>query len=125
MTELKFNEKCWIIKGYRNCKWACGFFIYESTGGPGSVDFNWEKVFKHRNTIIGFKHTHPNGFLNPSTIDNRTMAGWVKGLNKSLLCGIQSGKKQNFFIYERNGCEVIHRKIPFLIIGNYILAKIG
>lgn len=122
---VNFKEECWIIYGSKHCKWLAGKLIYESTGGPGSVDFDWEKVIRDRDKIIGFNHTHPKGVWTPSPIDDRTMSGWVKALGKPLLCGIKS-KKQNFFLYEKaKNYSMSRRNIPFIMIGNRILTKIG
>lgn len=121
---VKFNEECWIIYGSIHCKWACGKLIYESSGGPGSVDFNWEKVIKDRHKIIGFNHTHPKWAEFPSSIDEWTMTGWVKALGKPLLCGIKSDK-QNFYVFKRENYKIICEQKPFIIKGSFILIKIG
>lgn len=120
------NEQCWIIYYKRYCKWILGRLELESTGSPGSVNFDWEKVEKKRDSIIGFNHTHPSGFKGPSSIDDHTMTGLVKALGKGLICGIKSDK-QRFFFYERTKDKksVCYREIPFIMISNRILAKIG
>ena len=125
-----FNERCWLLKGRRHCKWAYGQFIYESSGSPSSVHFDWKRVYKIKDDIIGFNHTHPGGLSVPSTLDDKTMAGWVKALGKPLVCGIKSDK-QEFYVYERNPSDkykIICRKVPFLLIGEYghfVLIKMG
>ena len=120
------NEDCWIIYYKKYCKWILGKLVYESTGGPGSVDFDWEKVIRNRESIIGFNHTHPcSGMKGPSSLDDFTMSGWVKALGKSLICGIKSDK-QRFYIYERGSNGKIYcRTLPFIMVSNRILAKIG
>ena len=120
----RFNEKCWIIYGKRHCKWVYGKLAYESTGGPGSVNFDWEKVIRERDKIIGFNHTHPGGSPSPSHLDDRTMTGWVKAIGKPLICGIKSDK-QDFFVYRRSNSRVICFRIPFILVKNRILARIG
>ena len=123
---VNINEECWIIYGKKHCKWAYGKLVYESEGGPGSVEFDWEKVIRERDKIIGFNHTHPGALQTPSLmVDQPTMAGWVKALGKPLLCGIKSDV-QKFFLYKRamNG-NVHHIEIPFIMFKGHILAKIG
>lgn len=64
----------------------------EQEGNHISVQFDWEQVIerhKARNDIVGFFHTHPNFRNGPSTIDLRTMYGWVEALGKPLLCAIE------------------------------------
>ena len=120
-----FNEECWIIYGWKKDKWLHGILIYESKGGPGSVDFDWKKVVKRRRNIIGFNHTHPGGMSTPSSIDDNTMTGWVKALGKPLLCAIESNE-QKIFLYERAEDRTVHyREIPFKKMGPVIRARIG
>ncbi len=119
------NENCWIIYGKKYCKWIYGRLIYESTGGPGSVDFDWEKVIRDRNKIVGFNHTHPSNIMEPSSLDDKTMTGWVKALGKPLLCGIKS-EVQRFYLYKRDKDRIVGCiEIPFVLLKDRIIARIG
>ena len=118
-----FNEECWIIYGYRWAGDLFGRLSYESEGNPGSVDFDWKKVFKNAKKVLGFNHTHPGGFLSPSSIDDTTMIGWVKALGKPLICGIKSEGKQKMYLYERVNGEVKYREISFKKIGSFITCR--
>lgn len=118
-----FNEECWIIYGYKWRGNIYGLEVYESKGSPGSVDFDWKKVFKKAKKIIGFSHTHPGGRPSPSSIDDTTMIGWVKALGKSLLCGIESNGIQKMYLYERVNGNVDYREIPFKKIRRFITIK--
>lgn len=124
--EQGFNEECWIIYGIKRLGYLYGVMKYESEGSPGSVDFNWAKIFREYKSIIGFVHTHPSGYWDPSSVDDTTMKGWVKAMGKSLLCGIKSNNEIMMYIYEReqNG-KVNYRKIPFLKMGRFIRIKVN
>lgn len=120
----EFNENCWIMYGFRRKGYLYGVMIYESEGGPGSVGFNWQKVVQRAKKIIGFSHTHPGGFSQPSTLDDFTMKGWVKALGKPLICGINCGI-QKMFIYERVNGKVECHEVPFNMKSNFVKIKIG
>jgi proteasome lid subunit RPN8/RPN11 len=85
-----FKENCWIIYGFRTKKYLYGFLIHEAIGTPGSVNFDWEKVFKRRKIFLGVHHTHPDNYCTPSSTDNTTLIGWVKALGKPIVCGIKT-----------------------------------
>lgn len=115
-----FKENCWIIYGFKRNNFLYGYQVHESTGGIASVDFNWEKIIKHKSKVIGFNHTHLTG-LAPSSIDDTTMAGWVKTLGKPLICGILENKEQAMYLYERKSNQKIsYRPVIFKKIGNLI-----
>jgi len=116
-----FNEECWIIYGYEWAGDKYGLMVYESKGGPGSVDFNWENVIKNAKILQGFNHTHPENFTTPSALDDKTMKGWVKALGRPLLCGIKSGAEQRMYLYERVEDNVECREVNFRISGNFIM----
>lgn len=121
--KTEFNEECWIIYGYKWRGAIYGWMKYESKGTPGSVNFDWQKVIRNSKKIIGFTHTHPNGYPSPSSIDDNTMVGWVKALGKPLLCGIESKGNLKMFLYERFDGIVQFREIEFKKIGMIITIK--
>ncbi len=127
---MNFFEECWIIYGLKFQKQILGNMIYESEGGPGSVDFDWDKIFRLHRHIVGWVHTHPSGLLGPSSTDDRTMAGWVKAIGKPLLCGIKSGNLMKMYLYAREtngkkGSTVSYQEIPFLKMMNFLSVKVG
>lgn len=117
-----FKEKCWIIYGYKIANWTFGFLVFESEGSSSSVDFNWEKICKNKDRIVGFNHTHPGNLNTPSSTDDVTMAGWVKTLGKPLLCGI-IGTKQFLYLYEKKSDKVHNYPLPFKKIGSFVWLK--
>jgi len=120
---MSFKEECWIIYGVKVGKKYYGRLVYESKGSPGSVDFDWEKVIRHRDSIIGFNHTHPGSMNLPSDTDDFTMTGWVKALGKPLLCGIK-GSEQRMYMYERGSDKTVHScRVPIKVFGKFIIVK--
>ena len=118
------NEECWIIYGFRFNDDLYGYLAYESEGGFASVDFDWRKIFKNKDKIIGFNHTHPGMSNLPSDIDEVTMIGWVKALGKPLICGIK-GDTQAMYLYERcSDKKVRWHLVPFKRVGNFIKIRI-
>lgn len=116
------NERCWFLFGKKIGKRYIGVLKYHSEGGPAQVDFNWEEAIK--GNLIGFLHTHPSGFEGPSQRDHKTMKAWVRAEGKSLICGIHSGKKKNFFLYYKSYKGRIESKmLKTKVIGNVVLAK--
>lgn len=108
-----FCEECWIMYGFRILDNLYGIRIWESMGSPGSVDFNWQKIFKEHQKIIGFIHTHPKGHFIPSSIDDTTMSGWVKAMGKPLLCGIESEGIIAMYLYWKQEDKVIYQEVTF------------
>ncbi len=120
---MGFKEECWIIYGVKIGKKYYGYQVFESEGSPASVDFNWEKVFRDKDKIIGFNHTHPGGMNLPSDTDDFTMTGWVKALGKPLLCGIV-GSEQWMHSYARGSDKVVHsQRLPVKRYGNFFIVN--
>jgi len=96
-----FTERCWFLYGFHFRKWYFGMLRYHSTGTAASVEFNWEKALSP--FLIGWYHSHPGyKFLTPSEIDNKTMRSWIKGLNRSMLCGIFCSIHQRCYCYYKS-----------------------
>jgi hypothetical protein len=97
-----FVEQCWFLYGFRFRRWYFGFLKLHSTGTATGVEItDWEKALTP--LLIGWYHSHPGyKFLTPSGIDNKTMRSWVKGLNRSLLCGIFCAIHQRCYYYYKS-----------------------
>jgi len=122
--KVDFCEESWIIYGFPFQDHLFGLSIWESEGSPGNVDFNWQKVFKKHKKIIGFIHTHPDGFYIPSSTDDNTMIGWVKAMGKPLLCGIKSKEILVMYLYWREQGNVVYREVGFKEIYDFLIVKV-
>ncbi len=119
-----FNEECWIIYGKKVGKRYVGFRVYEGKGSPASVGFDWDKALKRAGGIIGFHHTHPDGFCRPSDRDHKTMRAWVVTEGRPLLCSITSGEKTGCWIYARNKDRKIEcQPVKMKTCGSMVIAK--
>ena len=93
-----FFEKCWFIYGIKIKNFYIGFVLKHSNGVAAGVEFDWEKIYNSK-YIIGFFHTHPNGMLNYSDTDYRTMNAWVSCLWRNLICGIWNEERSKNICY--------------------------
>lgn len=86
-------ERCWILVGQRRGRVWFGRRLRESKGDRASVRFDGAWVLQReesRADVLGFWHTHPDGPVEPSTRDVRTMRSWCGAFGKPLLCLIAS-----------------------------------
>ena len=123
---MEFKEECWIVKGIRIGGYRFGRMVYHSEGTLHSVSFSWEEAFSK--TTLGWCHTHPFGFRNPSLRDNRTMHGWSVAIGKPLLCGIRQDGSNKWWLYWRNkknqqNSEVIRKPIKVFTVLGFICYK--
>jgi len=102
----EFIEECWFLYGFKIGKFFIGGPVYHSAGTSGHVEFDWEKAMNP--LLIGWVHTHPNGFgPRPSETDNSTMRGWVRGKNRSMVCGIICDGEEGWYEYYRDSRGII------------------
>jgi hypothetical protein len=117
-----FKEACWFVYGLRTKALYLGILVRQSTGGPASVDFDWQRAFRHRKHLVGFFHTHPDGVDELSQTDHRTMRGWVTSLGKPLICGIkEDGQTQMFYYKKIIPSGHIAWQVPFLKLLNLLI----
>lgn len=100
-------EKCWFIYGVQTNQSFRGLLVYHSMGSETSVDFSYKKAMNP--FVIGWLHTHPEGFCDTSEEDNKTMRSWVKGLNKPRICGIMTSDCQVWYRYARTPSRRVYR----------------
>ena len=112
-------EYCWFIYGFKIMGYTIGYLDYQSMGNSCSVDFDWNKIMKNPKNFLGFFHTHPSGFHNPSETDHKTMKGWLVALGKPLLCGISCDNFDWLFLFEKNKPERVIKFKQFLSLIIY------
>lgn len=72
---------------------ASGRLVKKVTGNSASVRFDGQWALKReekKGDVVGFWHTHPDGTLEPSKRDIKTMQAWIGCFGKPLLCVIQN-----------------------------------
>jgi hypothetical protein len=124
MKEEEFIEECWFIYGVRIKNYFFGFHIYHSAGSAGHVEFDWEKAMHPR--LLGWIHTHPSGFgPRPSEMDNSVMRGWIRGLNRPMICGIFCDNDKEWYDYyrARPKGEIAYRKLAVEYTSKFVWGK--
>jgi hypothetical protein len=119
----EFIEECWFIYGVRTKNYFFGFPVYHSAGSSGHVEFDWKKALHP--LLLGWIHTHPGWFgATPSETDNSTMAGWVRGRDRPMICGILCKEDQGWFDYYRDSKrEISHRVLIVEYTPNFVWGK--
>lgn len=94
--------------------------IWKTRGSETSVMFDGAKVLSHEESsgdIVGFFHTHPEGFTNPSRRDDDTMLSWSFCFGKPLLCAIGTSLGVRAWLYDAAtaqapaACAAIRREV--------------
>lgn len=78
---------------------------WRTRGSETSVRFDGKRVLEREETagdVIGFYHTHPEGFTGPSARDDCTMDAWCFCFGKRILCVIETGAGVRAWIYEND-----------------------
>lgn len=96
------KEICYVMLGHQGFYYlASGRLVKKVTGKPALVKFDGQWVLdreEKKGDVVGFWHTHPDGTLEPSKRDIKTMQAWISCFGKSLLCVIQSGPYQTAYL---------------------------
>ncbi len=106
------NEESAIIVGHRRGRVWYGRLRERRVGLPAEVTFAWDWALEREERygdVIGFFHTHPDGFPTPSERDVRTLQGWVNCFGKPLLCVIASGDVLTAYLFSDDadpGCPL-------------------
>jgi hypothetical protein len=76
---------------------------WRTKGSETSVRFDGKRVLAREEAegdVIGFYHTHPEGFTGPSGRDDRTLDAWCFCFGKPILCVIETSAGARGWIYE-------------------------
>lgn len=124
LAELNGREQSLLLVGeYKLGVWLCRVDPRtRKVGDVGSVGFDWEYVIKRADKVgdlVGWIHTHPEGFPEISQRDRDTMKAWYNYLGVPLICAIatSAGVKAWLYddIYDGFPMEVIEFKRHFLM----------
>lgn len=88
--------------------------VWRTRGTEVSVKFDGARVLgreEKAGDVIGFYHTHPEGFIHPSGRDDKTMEAWCLCFGKPMLCVIETEAGINGWIYE---FDVAPRKVAIV-----------
>jgi len=100
-----------------------GRLVKKTMGNAVSVKFDWNWVLKReekKGDVLGFWHTHPDGSLEPSKKDIKTMQAWVSCFGRPLLCIIQNSRYETAYLVE----SVEHEKWEFAWKEQILVCKI-
>ena len=103
MTDI---ERCWLLSGkvfdILGFQITYSTPIYLGSGEPDKVRFDAESIIEEddkNNNIIGWLHTHPSFYADPTGRDYDTMQAWVACLGKPLFCAIKGIDGTKFWLF--------------------------
>ena len=101
---------------------------WKTRGEETSVLFDGERVLKReeaKGDVVGFYHTHPEGFLQPSGRDDRTMDAWTFCFGKPLLCVIATLQGPRAWVYGTEGAPPREVKPVLTFDKKFLIAYLG
>jgi hypothetical protein len=101
---------------------------WKTRGEETSVLFDGERVLKReeaKGDVLGFYHTHPEGCLEPSGRDDRTMDAWTFCFGKSLLCVIATRQGARAWVYGAAGEHPREVKPVVIFDKKFLIAYLG
>ena len=118
-------ETAFVLLGERTDSIWLAKMSWRSRGTETSVLFNGERVLAReeaKGDVIGFYHTHPEGFTNPSGRDDKTMFAWSFCFGKPLLAVIATSAGLRAWIYNANdeSRQAVSSIVPFK--GSWLVA---
>ena len=97
----KPKEICYIMLGHQGNYFTRGWLVKKVSGNSASVKFDGQWALEReekKGDILGFWHTHPDGTLEPSKRDLKTMQAWISCFGKPLLCVIQNTSHETAYL---------------------------
>jgi len=78
-----------------------GRLVKKAAGNSASVEFDGQWALEReekKGDVVGFWHTHPDGNLEPSKRDIKTMEAWTRCFGKPLFCVIQNSSYETAYL---------------------------
>jgi len=123
----KTTEVCCVLLGeFSNGIWHAKL-SWRKSGAHASVEFDGNRVMAREEEcadVVGFYHTHPEGFVEPSNRDNRTMRAWCFSFGKPLICAIGTSAGIKAWVFEP-GIDAAEQCARAAIFGrNWFVASV-
>jgi len=97
------TEVCFVLLGQFNNGICHAKLSWRRSGSHASVQFDGNRVLEREERygdVVGFYHTHPDGFVQPSDRDVRTMGAWSFSFGKPLICAIGTSAGVQAWLFE-------------------------
>ena len=104
-TKIK-AEVCYVLLGEFHDGHLRAKMTWRRRGSHSAVQFDWTKVMEREEKfgdVVGFFHTHPDGFLEPSEQDKSTMRAWTFSFGKPLICAIDTSAGLRAWLFHIEG----------------------
>lgn len=105
-TSNKTVEICYVLLGEIRENKLSAKMSWRKSGTPHSVQFDWNRVMNREEEhadVVGFYHTHPEGFSELSSKDESTMRAWTFCFGKPLICAVATSKGIRAWCFEIDG----------------------
>jgi proteasome lid subunit RPN8/RPN11 len=99
-------ENCYVLLGEFRNGVVHAKMSWRRKGSHSAVEFDWSKAMvreEEKGDVVGFYHTHPEGFVLPSHQDETTMQAWAFSFGKPLVCAIGTSVGVRAWVFETNG----------------------
>jgi proteasome lid subunit RPN8/RPN11 len=97
------TEICFVLLGEFNNGICHAKLSWRRSGSHSSVQFDGNRVLDREEKygdVVGFYHTHPEGFVQPSDRDVRTMGAWCFSFGKPLICAVGTSAGVQAWLFE-------------------------
>ncbi len=126
-TTITTKEIAYVLAGESRDGILLAKMLWKSKGSETSVQFDWKRVLEREESkgdLVGFFHTHPDGFTNASQRDDQTMESWSFCFGKPLLCVIGTSAGLRAWIYDASSGALKIKEIKDLRVfrNNFLVA---